>query len=67
MKKLRIVLNIILLICSVLSVISAYAWEEDSALFWPPPPEQMRISFVKSVYNPSDFGIKAGFLRKLKG
>lgn len=40
--------------------------EEESALFWPPPPAEMRISFVKSVYSPQDIGIKAGLFKKLK-
>lgn len=44
----------------------AYPGEEESTLFWPRPPAEMRIAFVKSVYSPAELGIKAGFFKKLK-
>lgn len=40
--------------------------EENSPLFWPPPPSEMRVTFVKSIYSPQDLGIKPTFFKKLK-
>jgi len=67
MKKLRIVLNIILFIYTVSFVSNVYSIEEDSVLFWPPPPAEIRVSFVKSIYSSSSLGIKSGLFKKLKG
>jgi DNA-binding beta-propeller fold protein YncE len=48
-------------------VTRCYCAESESPLFWPAPPAEMRVSFVRSVYSPSDTGIKPGFFKKLKG
>lgn len=64
----RKIKGIILVSCvSVLiSVTGGYCDEEESPLFWPPPPARIRVNFVKSVYAPRDIGIKPGLLKKLK-
>jgi len=53
------------LACFFALVSSGYC-EEESPLFWPPPPAQMKITFVKSVYSPADVGIKQSLFRKIK-
>lgn len=40
---------------------------EESPLFWPEPPAEIKVSFIKSVYSAPNFGIKGGFFRKIKG
>src|SRR3989338_4654830 len=40
--------------------------QEESALFWPPPPSEMRIIFVKSIYSAQDAGIKPNVFKKFK-
>lgn len=47
--------------------IGGYCVEDESPLFWPEPPAQIRINYVKSVYSPPDVGIKPGFFKKLRG
>jgi len=54
-------------VCLFLSIPVGYCAQEESPLFWPPPPAPMRISFVKSVYASADIGIKSGFFKKFKG
>lgn len=54
------------LICFTCGIIGGYCMEEESVLFWPPPPAQTRINFVKAVYSASDIGIKPGLFRKIK-
>lgn len=66
MKKLKIALKIILFIYVVFFISSVYAFEEDSVLFWPPPPAEIRVSFVKSLYSSASIGIKTGLFKKLK-
>lgn len=51
----------------LMSFAKGYCDEEESSLFWPPPPAEVRISFVKSIYSPRDHGITTGFFNKLKG
>src|SRR3989338_2951578 len=50
-----------------LAAMRGYCADEESVLFWPPPPAQMRVVFVKAVYFPDNAGIKAGLVKKLKG
>jgi len=52
-------LAIVLLFAITASAKSAYT------LVWPPPPEQPRIAYVKSITKAEDLGIKKGFLAKL--
>ena len=40
--------------------------EGESSLFWPPPPEAMRVIFVKSISSPKDIGAKPSIFKKLK-
>src|SRR3989338_1556949 len=40
--------------------------ESESPLFWPSPPFDIRISFVKSIYTAKDFGIKPTLFKKFK-
>ncbi len=63
--KLRI-FCLLFFVCFSLICGGGYCAEEESPLFWPPPPAEIKISFVKSVYSPDDLGIKAGFLKKLQ-
>jgi len=39
--------------------------ESNTTLVWPPPPEQPRIAYVKTITKAEDLGIKKGFLAKL--
>jgi len=55
------------LVFFLISFAKGYCVEEGSSLFWPPPPAEVRVSFVRSIYSPRDSGIKAGFFNKLKG
>lgn len=41
--------------------------EEEPSLFWPPPPAEIKVVFVKSIYTPEDVGIKPTFFKKIKG
>ena len=41
--------------------------EEDPSLFWPPPPAEIKVVFIKSIYGPEDVGIKPTFFKKIKG
>lgn len=56
---------ILLSICFFFASARSYC-DEESPLFWPPPPAKMRISFVKTIYSPQDMGIKKGFFSKFK-
>jgi sugar lactone lactonase YvrE len=57
---------IVVYICFISCIPSGYCIDEESPLFWPAPPAQIRVNFVKSVYSPRDIGIKPGFFKKLK-
>lgn len=63
-RNLRLILIFLLLSC--LPIHASDCCAEESALFWPPPPAEMRIAFIKSIYSPRDIGIESGFFRKLK-
>jgi len=58
---------VLLLACFIFRIVCGCCAEEESPLFWPPPPAQMRISFVKSIYSSHDIGVKPGLFKKLKG
>lgn len=58
---------IILFVFFVLNIEGSDCYaKEESALFWPPPPAEMRVAFVESVYSPNDVGMELGFFNKLK-
>ena len=40
--------------------------EDESSLFWPPPPAEIRVIFVKSILAPKDIGVKPSLFNKLK-
>ena len=40
--------------------------KDESSLFWPPPPEEIRVVFVKSIFAPKDIGVEPSFFNKLK-
>lgn len=40
--------------------------ESESSLFWPAPPDEIRVGFVKSIYTAKDWGIKPTLFKKLK-
>ncbi len=44
----------------------SFSAKEEAGLFWPPPPAEIKIFFVKSIYSAKDIGIKPGFFKKLK-
>ena len=56
MRKLTIIAMLVLLLCPA-------AWAEN--LVWPPPPDQPRIQFLKTIVKPADIGIKKSFFKKI--
>lgn len=55
--------------CSSLETINSgkFTYSQDSPsspLEWPPPPQQPRIRFLRSISHPSDIGIKKGWFKR---
>lgn len=57
--------KIFILVCLLALCRSYAAAAATSALVWPPPPDQARIEFVRSLVNPADMGVKKSLLKKL--
>lgn len=53
--------------CFVIGKINGFCAEKESPLCWPPPPAEIRINFIQSVYCAADLGMQRGFFKKLKG
>ncbi|MBI2095769.1 MAG: 6-bladed beta-propeller [Candidatus Omnitrophica bacterium] len=46
--------------------ICGWSGAQGSPLFWPPPPEDIRVVFVKSISSPKDIGVEPSIFKKLK-
>ncbi len=69
MNKNRRKLFLAVVILALLFVIpgkKSFGLERESPLFWPPPPAEMRVTFVQSIYSPRDVGIKPTFFKRIK-
>jgi len=67
MTRMRIVLALLLITgaaCAPVAVRNAEDSAATDALVWPDPPEQARIRYLYSFYEPVDLGIKPGVLER---
>jgi DNA-binding beta-propeller fold protein YncE len=65
---LAIILNITVLVLSCtpieIQTLNTEVPAKDSDLVWPSPPQTPRIQYVRSIYSPSDIGVKNSWFKK---
>jgi len=49
--------------CAALDIVEEK--QSEQAIYWPQPPDEPRIQYVKAIAGPEDLGIKKGFFKKL--
>ena len=67
-RALAIILSITILVLSCTPVeiqtLNTEIHTKNSDLVWPSPPQTPRIQYVRSIYSPSDIGVKKSWLKK---